>query len=82
MLKQMIHWGEYSYSSSWLDDIKLDGSVVSKKELLKNMRALIELGLVRMYRGGLNDDGEVVGGTHYSIAYSKKKEIEELIGVV
>lgn len=79
MLEQMLHWNEYSMSTDYLDDILIDGRKVMKPELLKNMRELRQLGLVEMFRGGLNDDGEVVGGTHFSIIYEKRKEVEELI---
>lgn len=79
MLKQMINWGEYSYSYWYFDDIKINGNVVSKKELQSNMAELRKLELVKMYRGGLNEDGEVVGGTHFGIPYSKLKEVESMI---
>ena len=80
MLKEMLNWGEYSYSSDWLlNVIKIDGVYVEKKEILENMRKLREAGLVHMFRGGLNEDGEVVGGTHFSIKYGKIKEVEALV---
>lgn len=79
MLTQMLDWFEYSYNTDWFDDILIDGRKVMKPELLKNMRELREMGLVEMFRGGLNDDGEVVGGTHFSIIYEKRAEIKELL---
>lgn len=75
----MINWGEYSYSSNQLEDIKIDGVLITKKEILSEIRELRKLGLVDMYRGGLDEDGQVVGGTHFGIPYSKKDKVRNLL---
>ncbi len=59
ILKEMIGWDQdYSFGYDYLTDTKID-----RKELKKCIKHLRELGLVSMSRGGLNDDGEVAGGT-------------------
>ena len=79
MLAQMLEWYDYAKSTYWLDDILIDGRKVMKPEILKNMRELIKMGLVEMFRGGFNDDGDMVGGTHYSIVWEKRAEVEKLL---
>jgi len=79
MLKQMLNWREYAHNTNWFDVIKIGGKIITKKELLINMRELVKLGLVGMYRGGLSEDGEVVGGTHYCIEYPFHSEITRYI---
>ena len=74
MLKKMLEWDrEYSYPYFYFDDILDD------KTLRKEMRGLIASGRVEMYRGGINEDGEVVGGTGFCITYDRRLEIEEEI---
>lgn len=76
MLKQMLEWDfEYSYPYSEFDDI------ADKKILKKEMRGLIMLGYVEMYRGGINDDGEMFGGTGFSLNYERRDEMRELVRV-
>jgi len=74
MLKQMLEWDrEYRYPYSEFNDI------AEKKVLQKEMRGLISRGWVEINRGGLDDDGQVCGGTGFSLAYERIKEIEDLL---
>ncbi len=74
VLKEMLNWDQdYSFGYAYLEETHLD-----RKELKKCIAHLRELGLVKMSRGGLNDDGEVVGGTGFYIEYSKRKVVEAL----
>lgn len=79
MLAQMLEWYDYAKSTYWLDDILIDGKKVMKPEILKNMREMVKMGLVEMFRGGFNDDGDMVGGTHYSIVWEKRAEVQRLL---
>lgn len=79
MLAQMLEWYDYSMSTYWLDDILIDGKKVMKPEILKNMREMVKMGLVEMFRGGFNDNGDMVGGTHYSIVWEKRAEVQRLL---
>ena len=74
MLKQMLTWdNEYSYPYSYFDDI------AEKKILKKEMRGLIARGYVEMHRGGINDDGELTGGTGFCLNYERKNEIKNIL---
>jgi len=73
MLKQMLAWDQdYSFDYNWFEGI-------DRKTLKKEMKILREIGLSKMSRGGINDDGEVVGGTHFYIPYEKRREVEVLV---
>lgn len=77
MLKQMLDWDmEYRYPYCYFEGAI---ALMGKKILAKEMRGLISSGRVKMDRGGLNDDGEVSGGTGFSINYERRREIEQEI---
>jgi len=74
VLKAMLEWDQdYSYGYWYLEDTGLD-----RKTLQKCIKRLRELDLVKMSRGGINDDGEVVGGTGFYISYDKREVVELL----
>jgi len=74
ILKEMLTWEtDYSYGY-WYFDCHVD-----KKTLKKEMRGLIIKGYVKIQRGGTNDDGELVGGTGFCLAYERRKELENII---
>jgi len=76
MLKEMLNWTEYSYGYNEFEDtVNAD-----KKTLIKEMKKLRELELVKLVRGGIDDDtGMVVGGTGFYIKYEKRDEVKNLI---
>ena len=72
MLRKMLEWDpRYHYPYFYFDDILDD------KTLKKEMRGLIASGRVELCRGGINDDGEMVGGSGFVINYERRKEIEQ-----
>jgi hypothetical protein len=74
MLAKMLEWDmEYRYPYSYFDDI------FDIKTLKREMRGLIAGGYVEISRGGLNDEGEVCGGTGFSLEWSRRREIEDLL---
>lgn len=74
MLKQMLEWDyEYSYPYSEFNDI------ADKKVLKKEMRGLVAGGYVEISRGGINDDGEMYGGTGFSLNYERIGEVRKLV---
>lgn len=74
MLEKMMEWDdEYWYPYYYFDDI------YDKKTLQKEMKGLVSSGLVKICRGGLNDDGEVAGGCGFGIVYGKRREVENLL---
>lgn len=76
MLKCMLLWDEeYSYPYDHFED-EYGHLITDKKILKKEMRGLLASGRVELYRGGLNEDGEVVGGCGFSIPYDRRREIE------
>lgn len=76
MLKKMLEWdSEYWFPYYYFDDI------FEVKTLKREMRGLIAKGYVKFHRGGLNDDGEVTGGSGFTLNYGRRKEIEELVKV-
>ena len=76
MLKQMLEWDdEYYYPYSEFNDLP------DKKVLKKEMRGLISRGYVKICRGGINDDGEVVGGTGFILDYERRKEVRDLLKI-
>ena len=79
MLKSMLEWQDYVYGYDMGFEDLLWEKKATKEELRENMKGLKEMGLVRMGHGGINDDGEVVGGTWFQIIYGKEREIEQLI---
>lgn len=84
ILRQMFDWANWDncwHSYYHFDDILIDGRKVMRPELQKNMAELRETGLVKMYRGGLDDEGQVCGGTGFAIPDDKMKEVEELLGI-
>lgn len=74
MLKQMLEWdSDYSYGYDYFNDI------ADKKILKKEMKGLMKLNCVKMFRGGMDDDGQLVGGAGFCIVYEKRKEIKDFI---
>lgn len=74
MLAKMLEWDiGYYYPYFYFDDLFDD------KTLRKEMRGLISGGYVNLMRGGLNEDGEVVGGSGFSLNYERRNEIEEIV---
>ena len=76
MLKEMLDWdSEYSYPYSYFEGIGID-----IKTLKKEMRDLISSGLVKIWRGGIDeDDGHVMGGTGFAIDYERRDEVEKIV---
>jgi len=73
MLKKMLGWNqEYLYRYFHFDNI------FDIKTLKKEMRGLISGGYVKLCRGGINDDGEVMGGTGFCLDYERLDEIKKL----
>lgn len=84
MMKQMYFWDTETQAcnTDTFDPIRIDDVTVTKKELLKNMRELRKMGFVRMYRGGINEEGEVVGGTYFELdklSYENIKELRDML---
>ena len=74
ILRTMIDWDQdYSYGYAYLEETGID-----RKELRKTIKRLRELGLVKISRGGINEDGEVVGGTGFYIPYEMLKTVEAM----
>jgi hypothetical protein len=74
MLRQMLEWDkEYAYNYYWFNDLP------DKKILKKEMRGLISKGFVEVCRGGINDDGQLLGGTGFVLNYERRQEIKELV---
>jgi len=79
MLSAMLGWDdEYRYPYSSFED-DYGNPIADKKILKKEMRGLISRGWVEINRGGINDDGEVCGGTGFSINYERRRELEKLM---
>lgn len=83
MLKQMLEWdSDYSFGYYEFDNIFMSKGLVTRIGLQKNMAELRKLGLVKMYRGGINDDtGLVVGGTGFAIPYEMRTKVKELLDI-
>lgn len=74
MLKQMLEWDyEYCFPYSEFNDI------ADKKVLKKEMRGLIAGGYVEISRGGIDDDGQMFGGTGFSLNYERIGEIRKIV---
>lgn len=74
VLKEMLLWdSSYALGYSYLDETRLD-----RKTLQKCIKHLREIGLVKMSRGGINDDGELCSGTGFYIPYEMIKAVETL----
>jgi hypothetical protein len=74
MLEQMLNWDmEYCYPY-----VEFDG-IADKNTLKKEMRGLISKGFVKISRGGMNEDGEISGGTGFFLDHERRMEIEELV---
>lgn len=79
MLREMLTWGDYCYGYFKFEIRRNDGKgYLQKEELKKEMKPLLDNGLVKCIRGLINDDGEVCG-SGFEIVYSRKKEIDEMV---
>lgn len=77
MLRQMLEWdNEYSYPYSEFTEITLDGGIVQKKTLQKEMRGLVSRGFVKISRGGIDDDGQLYGGTGFYLDSERMEDIK------
>ena len=53
---------------------------LTKKQMQPMIKNLRYLGLVKMMRGGISEDGEVVGGTWFYIPYEERKYLKDIVG--
>jgi hypothetical protein len=73
MLKKMLEWDdEYYYPYFYFDDLAPD------KVLKKEMRGLIARGYVNLMRGGINDEGQICGGSGFCLNYERRQEVKDL----
>lgn len=73
MLTQMLTWGEYCYAYNYFEVVDENGNYLTKSELKKHMKPLLDIGLVELIRGLMNDDGEVCGSGFTIVDFHREK---------
>lgn len=79
MLTEMLTWREYCYGYWQFDIQKENGEYLDKKELRKEMKPMLDIGIVKHVKGLMNDDGEVCG-SGFSIVEAYRENIEKALG--